>query len=190
MFNFDAIASLRDSGITVNNQMTAVSIAQDLPGTQQDFEDRIFRATGVCYKLSFPEQARMLYINFVDDVIGEYSRKDEVRTGPSLLRAQSRTEKYFDVFTSKNPTKDRLKWTLAGKGEYEARVAELTATHKRPASKQARAVEIVRANPTKSNKELQAMFRDQLALTANGAATYVYNCLKIVRAEQSQPSSD
>ena len=185
-FNFDPIASLRDSGITIHNQVTAVSLAQDVEGTQQDFEMRVFKATGVYYKTAFMEQARMFYINLVDDIVEQYSINDEVNIARSLNRAQRAAEKYFDVFTSKNPTKKRLVWIRASDAEHRAKIEDLTRTHSRPASKQDRAIEIVRAHPELSNKELQAMFRDQLALTANGAATYVYNCLKIVRAQRAK----
>lgn len=181
-FNFDAIASLRDSGITVNNHMSAVSIAQDFEGTQQEFEDRIFKATGLLFKMTFREQARMFFINLVDDIVDQYSRYDEVDVTRSVEAAKKRTSSYFDVFTSKNPTGLRLLWNHATPAERARRIDELAKTHTRPASKQDRAVEIVKANPKLSNKELQAMFREQLGLTPNGAATYVYNVRKIISA--------
>jgi len=48
----------------------------------------------------------------------------------------------------------------------------------KPKSKTERAKELVRANPTMSNKDLTTLFQKELGMTEAGARTYVYNARK------------
>ena len=71
---------------------------------------------------------------------------------------------------------------MGHRDEVKALIAKHKEEYVRPASKQSRAIDIVKANPKASSRELQNMFIDQLKLTPNGAATYVYNVGKLIAA--------
>lgn len=175
---FDIIAKLRDRGIDVNNTVSAVTVAGDLETDQAGYEQAMFEITGDLIRTGFPLQAQMYYINFVTAVVSQYSKTEDIDQQQAVYCAKAGTEKYFSVFTSRVPPGCQIEWKTATRAE----VAELTKVHAaeytRPVSKQARAIELLKMNPAATSRELVAMFIDQLKLTPNGAATYLYNCKK------------
>lgn len=191
---FDPIGKMRDRGIDVNNCSRAVTQAEDTELTQEEYETAVFEITGVYYHTEFELQAKMYYINVVDQLTRQYGGlvdsvdDDEEMTSvdPSaaISAAQSRVMSYFQLFRSKIPAGKSVKWRIASYAFTKDLKEKHAAEYVRPLSKQARGVEIVRANWGLSNRHLQEIFREELGLSANGAATYVYNCRKILRKEE------
>lgn len=190
---FDPIGKMRDRGIDVNNCSRAVTQAEDTELTQGEYETAVFEITGVYYHTEFDLQAKMYYINIVDQLTRQYGglvdgADDEETTSvdPStaIAAAQSRVMSYFQLFRSKIPAGKSVKWRLASYAFTKDLKEKHAAEYVRPLSKQARGVEIVRANSHLSNRELQEMFREELGLSVNGAATYVYNCRKLLKKEE------
>lgn len=189
---FDPIGKMRDRGIDVNNHVKAVTQAEDTELSHEEYEVAVFEITGVYYHTEFELQAKMYYINVVDQLTRQYigivdsSDDDDATTvdaSAGIAAAQSRVEGYFQLFRSKIPAGKSVKWRLASYSFTKELKDKHAAEYVRPVSKQARGVEIVRANPHLSNRELQAIFREELNLSVNGAATYVFNCKKILKKE-------
>lgn len=179
---FDVISKLRDKGIDVNNVMNAVTAAEDLDTDQAGYEQALFETTGHLVRSTFTQQAKMLWINFVDQAVTQYSKTDDIAVMQAIRAAESATENYFSVFRSKIPAGKVVAFKTGTRDEIKALTAKHAAEYVRPASKQSRAVEILKANPTANSRELHAMFVEQLKLTPNGASTYIYNVRKLVAA--------
>lgn len=179
---FDPISKIRSRGVEVNNHTIATTMAEDWDATQQEYEQAVFEITGSYIHTEFPAQAKQLFINVVANSVKQHCADDEVAIDTSVVLsdAKKQAEKYFSVFRSKVPEGCAVRWRSAGRQEIAALIQHHKETYVKPVSKQDRAIEIIKANPTLSNKQLQTMFRDQLKLTANGAATYVYNVRKIL----------
>lgn len=179
---FNVIQKLRDKGIDVNNVTRAVTAAEDFETDQAGYERALFEITGDLTHTGFELQAKMYFINFVRDAVTQYAKTDDIALQQAIRTAQKGTESYFDVFSSRVPAGKRVEWKMGHRDEVKAMVAKHKEEYVRPVSKQARAIDIVKANPTASSRELQAMFVDQLKLTVNGAATYLYNIKKGIKA--------
>jgi hypothetical protein len=189
---FDPIGKMRDRGIDVNNHSKAVTQAEDTELSQEGYELAVFEITGRYYHTGFEGQAKMYYINIVDQLTRQYVGAVDgddgeaitcIDTSAAIATAQTRVMEYFQLFRSKIPTGSSVKWRLASYGFTQELKEKHAAEYTRPPSKQARGVELVRANPGLSNRELQVMFREQLGLSVNGAATYVYNVRRILAKE-------
>lgn len=179
---FDVIAKMRDKGIDVNNVTRAVTAAEDFESDQAGYERAMFELTGDLTHTEFELQAKVYFINFVRDAVTQYAKTDDIALQQAIRTAQKGTEKYFDVFGSRIPAGKRVGWMMGRRDEVKAMIAQHKEEYVRPPSKQSRAIDILKANPTASSRELQNMFIEQLKLTANGAATYVYNVRKLVAA--------
>lgn len=181
---FNVIQSLRDKDIDVNNVTRAVTAAEDFETDQAGYERALFEITGDLTHTGFELQAKMYFINFVRDAVTQYAKTEDIALQQAIRTAQKGTESYFDVFSSRVPAGKRVEWKMGHRDEIKAMVAKHKEEYVRPVSKQARAIEIVKNNPTSSSRELQAMFIDQLKLTVNGAATYLYNVRRILAKQQ------
>lgn len=179
---FDVIAKMRDKGIDVNNVTRAVTAAEDFESDQAGYERAMFEITGDLTHTQFELQAKVYFINFVRDAVTQYAKTEDISLQQAIRSAQTGTEKYFDVFSSRIPVGKRVGWKMGCRDEVKAMVAKHKEEYVRPVSKQARAIDIVKANPTATSRELQNMFIEQLKLTPNGAATYVYNVRKMIAA--------
>lgn len=179
---FNVIQKLRDKGIDVNNVTRAVTAAEDFETDQAGYERALFEITGDLTHTGFELQAKMYFINFVRDAVTQYAKTDDIALQQAIRTAQKGTESYFDVFSSRVPAGKRVEWKMGHRDEVKAMVAKHKEEYVRPVSKQARAIEIVKANPTASSREIQAMFIEQLKLTVNGAATYLYNVKRGIKA--------
>ena len=179
---FDVIAKMRDKGIDVNNVTRAVTAAEDFESDQAGYERVMFEITGDLTHTGFDLQAKMYFINFVRDAVTQYAKTEDIALQQAIRTAQKGTENYFDVFSSRVPAGKRVEWKMGRRDEVKAMIAKHKEEYVRPVSKQARAIDIVKANPKASSRELQAMFIEQLKLTPNGAATYVYNVKKMIAA--------
>lgn len=179
---FDVIMKMRDKGIDVNNVARAVTAAEDFESDQAGYERAMFEITGDLTHTGFDLQAKMYFINFVRDAVTQYSKTEDIALQQAIRTAQKGTESYFDVFSSRVPAGKRVEWKMGRRDEVKAMIAKHKEEYVRPVSKQARAIDIVKANPKASSRELQAMFIEQLKLTPNGAATYVYNVRKMIAA--------
>lgn len=180
---FDVIMKMRDKGIDVNNVTRAVTAAEDFESDQAGYERAMFEITGDLTHTGFDLQAKMYFINFVRDAVTQYSKTEDIALQQAIRTAQKGTESYFDVFSSRVPAGKRVEWKMGRRDEVKAMIAKHKEEYVRPVSKQARAIDIVKANPKASSRELQAMFIEQLKLTPNGAATYVYNVRRIIKAQ-------
>lgn len=179
---FDTIAKLRDKGIDVNNTVRAVSAAEDFDSDKDGYERALFEITGDLTHTGFEAQAKIYFINLVRAAVEQYTKTDDIHIQQAIRDAQAGTEKYFSVFKSKIPPGKRIDWRMACRDEVKALIAKHKQEYVRPASKQSRAIDIVKANPGATSRQLQEMFMDQLKLTPNGAATYVYNVRKLIAA--------
>lgn len=179
---FDIISKLRNKGIDVNNTANAVTSAEDFESDQAGYEQLMFEVTGTLTRTGFEAQAKQYFINFVNEAISQYSRTDDIDQVTAERNAKQGTEMYFSVMSSKIPAGKVVEWKTASRTEVLALIAQHRAEYVRPVSKQARAIDIVKANPAASSRQLQDMFIDQLKLTPNGAATYLYNIRKILKA--------
>lgn len=179
---FDVIAKMRDKGIDVNNVSRAVTAAEDFESDQAGYERAMFEITGDLTHTGFELQSKMYFINFVREAVTQYGKTEDINLQQAIRDAQRGTEKYFDVFASRIPTGKRIEWKMGRRDEVKAMIAKHKEEYVRPASKQSRAIDIVKANPTATSRQLQAMFIEQLKLTPNGAATYVYNVRKLIAA--------
>ena len=179
---FDVVAKLRDKGIDVSNVTRAVTAAEDFESDQTGYERAMFEITGDLTHTEFELQAKLYYINFVREAITQYAKTEDINLQQAIRDAQKGVEKYFDVFSSRIPTGKRVDWKMGRRDEVKAMIAKHKEEYVRPVSKQARAIDIMKANPAASSRELQAMFIEQLKLTPNGSATYVYNVRKMIAA--------
>jgi hypothetical protein len=181
---FDSVSKIRDRGIDVNNKTNAVTQAEDWESDQSGYENAVFEITGHYIHTQFPKQAKQFYINVVSEIVSQYNGEDDstINVTRAIESAKTKTKKYFEVFRSQIPQGKFVIWQN-GSAEFVNQLKQQhQQTYVRPKSKQDRAIEIVKANPTATNKQLQEMFREQLKLTANGAATYVYNARKLIAA--------
>jgi len=179
---FDVIAKMRDKGIDVNNVSRAVTAAEDLETDQSGYERTMFEITGDLTHTGFELQSKQYFINFVREAVTQYAKTEDINLQQAIRVAQSGTEKYFDVFRSRVPAGKRIEWKIGRRDEVKAMIAKHKEEYVRPATKQSRAIDIMKANPNASSRELQTMFIEQLKLTPNGSATYVYNCRKLIKA--------
>ena len=179
---FDPVSKLRDRGIDVNNSVRAVTIAEDWEATQDEYETAAFEITGRLIHTGFECQARHFYINLINQIVRVYGKDNEVAIDVDAVVAAAKlaTASYFLVMRRKIPDGKTVSWRSASPQELQQRKQVHKDTYVRPKTKQERAIEIVRANLTMSNKDLQAIFREELKLTPNGAATYVYNVRKLL----------
>jgi hypothetical protein len=183
---FDSISKIRDRKINVNNKMLAVSQAEDWESDKRGYEQAVFEITGLYIITQFDMQARLFYINVVNEIVSQYNGEDEpvVDVRLAIENAKQKVVKYFQVFRSRVPAGKIVAWNYAPPEFVEQARKEHTENYVRPKSKQDRGIEIVKANPNATNKELQAMFREQLDLTVNGSATYVYNVRRIIAKQE------
>lgn len=182
--SFDPIASLRARGIDTTNHISAVTTAESHEYTKAEFERAIFEATGYCIYTEFKMQAKVLYTNFVNDVVRQHTAGDldgTINTTRTLERSQQATEKYFSVMKWHVPAGCKVVWRRPLFDELIAMREAYLNSYAQPATKQDRAIAIVKENINLSNKQLQELFRTQLGLTANGAATYIYNIRRMLR---------
>ncbi len=183
---FDTIGKIRDKSINVNNHIEATTQALDWVASKAEYEQALFEITGMGIRSEFEHQARLFYAYVVTEAVRMHSQSecDSIDVVEVIEIAKRQVESYFDVFRSKRPENAIIRWYAIPADELRAMKQAHRETYVRPASKQDRAIDIVIANPTASNKELQTMFRDLLKLTPNGAATYVYNVRKILAARR------
>jgi len=179
---FDVISKLRDKGIDVNDATRAVTAAEDFETDQAGYERAMFEITGDLTYTQFEAQAKIYFINFVREAVVQYQKTDDIALHRAIRDAQRGTEQYFSVFSSRVPTGKRVDWRMASRTEVRALTEKHAEEYVRPASKQSHAIDIVKANPTATSRQLQDMFIAELKLTPNGAATYVYNVRKLIAA--------
>jgi len=183
---FNAVGKIRDRGIDVNNQSAAYDAAEDWESDQLGYQQAIFEITGQYIYTEFELQSRQMFMYVVAEIVRQNAVIDDasVDVMGAISVAQAQVERYFGVMTSKVPQGKSVKWRFASRDEMRSMVEEHKRNYVRPASKQDRAIEIIRTNPTAPTRELIRMFREQLGLTANGAATYVYNARKKLASEK------
>lgn len=179
---FNVITKMRDRGIDVNNVTNAVTAAEDFESDQDGYENALFEITGDLTRTAFELQAKQYFINFVREAVTQYAKTDDIHLQKAIRDAQAGTEKYFSVFTSRVPVGKPVTWKMACHSEVRALIEKHADEYVRPASKQSRAIDIMKANPTATSRELQNMFMEQLKLTPNGSCTYIYNCRKLIAA--------
>lgn len=180
--SINPISILREKGIDVNNFSRAITIAESWDYDKDRYEREFFEVTGVWVKTEFELQAKLFFINFVGDAVKQYCADEEssINTSRTIERAKQATEKYFSVMSRNIPTGKRVIWRPTSKEDTQHMWEQYKQSYTKPRTKQDRAIDIVKANPNLSNRELQELFVSQLNLTHNGAATYVYNVKKML----------
>ncbi len=180
---FDPIGKLRDRGFDVNNVAIAVSQATSWEATKSEYEQVVFEVTGKYIHTEFDEQAKQLFVNFVNQAVRLHSvdEEAELNTIRIIMSSKASAEQYFSIFRSKIPEGKSVRWRDASAFELAALREQHKKTYVRPRSKQDRAIDIVKSNPTATNKQLQERFQKELQLTPNGAATYVYNVRRLLK---------
>ncbi len=182
MYIFDIIGRIRDRGYPVDDYIAAATQALDWEASHDEYENALFEITGSGVRSEFPLQAKLLFAYVVNEAIRSHMLNDGefLNTLEIISTAQSRVKLFFDVFPSKCPPSTYVKWHSIGHDELQRMRKQRAEAYVRPPSKQDRAIDIVKANPTASSRVLQNMFMEQLKLTANGAATYLYNVRRII----------
>lgn len=186
MYIFDIIGRIRDRGYPVDDYIAALTQALEWETSHDEYEKALFEISGSGIRSEFPLQAKLLFAYVVNEAIRSHMLSDGefLNTLEILATAQTRVNLYFDIFPSKRPPNTFVKWHTIGHVELQQMRKQRVETYVRPPSKQDRAIDMVLQNPTATSRQLQQMFRDELGLTANGAATYIYNVRKILKARK------